>query len=103
MFGYALTMLFRNTVGALGLLLAVMMLGIVIAWTGFTGADRVMPWTNFVAFVIGGYTVYGSCSSVDCVPSEYVIDRVDALIYFAVAMAIVALPSLYLFKRRDLP
>ena len=101
--GYALTMLLRTTVGSLGLLLAIAFMGIVVVWTGFGDAERFMPWGNFVAFVVGGYTYYGSCSSFDCASTAHLISRSDSAIYFVVVLALVVVPSLVEFRRRDVP
>jgi ABC-2 type transport system permease protein len=101
--GYTLTMLLRTTVGSLGLLLATAFAGILIMWTGFGGAERFMPWSNFVAFVVGGYTYYDSCSSFDCSSVAHTVDRSDSAIYFLVVVLVVALVSLVEFRRRDVP
>lgn len=101
--GYALTMLLRTTVGSLGLLLVIAFLGIVLAWTGFGGAERFMPWGNFAAFVIGGYTYLDQCSSYNCSSVAHTIDRSDSAVYFLVVLLVVTVPSLIGFGRRDVP
>lgn len=103
LFGYALTMLLRTTVGSLGLLLATAFMGIVVVWTGFGDAERFMPWSNFVAFVVGGYTYYGSCSSIDCGSTAHLISRGDSAIYFTVVLLLVVAASVVEFRRRDVP
>ena len=58
---------------------------------GFGGSERFMPWSNFVAFVVGGYTYYvndSSCFSGDCNPTRH-IDRADSVVYFLVILAAV--------------
>ncbi len=103
--GYALTMLLRTTVGSLGLLLATTFGGIVVVWTGFGGAERFMPWSNFVAYVVGGYTYYDqdSCTSFDCTSTAHTIGRPGGALYFVVALVIVAGASLLSFRSRDVP
>jgi ABC-2 type transport system permease protein len=103
--GFALTMLLRTTVGSLGLLLATTFLGIVMVWTGYGGAERFMPWSNFVAFVVGGYTYYSdaSCFSLSCSSTAHTIGRPAGAVYFAVVLAVVAAASLLSFRSRDVP
>ena len=108
-FGYALTMLLRSTVGTLGILFAAGFLGIVIVGAmGIESAEQVMPWGNFVAFVVGGYTyyAYGDCAAGfpdgGCNPA-HLIDRVHGTIYFLVVLAAVAVPSFVSFLKRDVP
>jgi hypothetical protein len=103
--GYALTMLLRTTVGSLGLLLATTFLGIVVVWTGFGGAERLMPWGNFVAYVVGGYTYYSqsACFDADCSSNAHTIGRAGGAVYFLVALGVVAAASLLSFRRRDVP
>lgn len=105
LFGYALTMLLRTTVGSLGLLLAVSFGGIITVWTGLGGAERWMPWSNFVAYVVGGYTYYdqGVCDNVGCTSVSHVVDRSDSVGYFLVVLAAVCAASLVSFRRRDVP
>ena len=103
LFGYALTMALRTTVGSLGLLLATAFGGIVVVWTGFGDAERLMPWGNFVAYVVGGYTYYGPCDSFDCASTAHTIDRSDGAVYFLVVLLAVAVSSLVAFRRRDVP
>jgi len=102
--GYALTMLLRSTVGTLGVLFASGFLGIVAIAVGFAGSERFMPWSNFMAFVVGRYTYFvtDSCFASDCNPERHV-DRSDAVVYFLVILAVVATASLSTFRRRDLP
>jgi len=103
--GYALTMLLRTTVGSLGLLLGTAFLGIVVVWTGWGGAESLMPWTNFVAFVVGGYDYYtsGSCNGYDCESLTHHIGRADSSVYFAVVLLVVVAASMLSFRRRDVP
>jgi hypothetical protein len=108
-FGYALTMLLRSTVGTLGLLFAVGFFCVVIV-AGVLGLggglERAMPWGNFYAYVVGAYEYYdyescgfgadGSCGS-------QTIQRGASVVYFSVIWLVVALPSLLSFRTRDVP
>jgi ABC-2 type transport system permease protein len=111
-FGYALTMLLRSTVGALGVLFAVGFFCVVIV-AGILGleggVERVMPWGNFVAYAVGGYEFYDYDGCVmdmsgggDCDTGE-TIKRGASVIYFAVIWVVVAVPSLLSFRARDVP
>ena len=79
-------------------------LGIVAIAVGFAGSERFMPWSNFMAFVVGRYTYFvtDSCFAEDCNPARHV-DRSDAVVYFLVILAVVTTASLSTFRRRDLP
>jgi len=103
--GYALTMLLRTTVGSLGLLLGIAFLGIVVVWTGFGDGERFMPWSNFVAYVVGGYTYYSdnSCGPTGCTSLEHTIGRADSAVYFLVVLLVVTALSALSFRRRDVP
>ena len=106
-FGYALTMLLRSTVGTLGLLFAVGFFCVVIV-AGVLGLggelERVMPWGNFYAYAVGTYEYYdydscgfgadGSCGS-------ETIKRGASILYFTVIWVAVAVPSLLSFRARD--
>ena len=103
--GFALTTLLRSTVATLGVLFASAFLGIVTVAIGFGGSERFMPWSNFMAFVVGRYTYYvndSACFAVDCNPARHV-DRTDSVVYFLVILAAVAAASLATFRSRDLP
>jgi hypothetical protein len=103
--GFALTTLLRSTVATLGVLFASGFLGIVTVAIGFGGSERFMPWSNFLAFVVGRYTYYvndSSCFSGGCSPSRH-IDRADSVFYFLVILAAVVAASLSTFRSRDLP
>jgi hypothetical protein len=104
-FGYALTMLLRSTVGTLGLLFAAGFLGLVVVGAlGIASAERVMPWGNFMAFTVGGYTYYDydACFSAQC-NGDRTLTRVDGTVYFLVILAAVGVPSQLSFLRRDVP
>ena len=103
--GFALTTLLRSTVATLGVLFASGFLGIVTVAIGFGGSERFMPWSNFLAFVVGRYTYYvddASCFTGECSPERYV-DRADSVVYFLVILVAVAAASLATFRSRDLP
>jgi hypothetical protein len=103
--GYALTMLLRSTVATLGVLFASGFLGIVSVAVGFASSERFMPWSNFLAFVVGRYAYYvdePSCFPPAC-SSERYVDRSDSVVYFVVILAVVAAASLSTFRSRDLP
>jgi len=101
--GYALTMLLRSTVATLGVLFASGFLGIVSIAVGFAGSERFMPWSNFMAFVVGRYTYFvDSCFEGDCNPERHV-DRADSVVYFLVILGVVIVASLATFRSRDVP
>ena len=106
-FGYVLTMLLRSTVGTLGLLFATGFLGLVVVGAlGIESAEQVMPWGNFVAYTVGGYTYYDYelcvLSDEACDPGR-LIDRLHGTVYFLVILAAVGVPSFLTFLRRDVP
>jgi hypothetical protein len=109
-FGYALTMLLRSTVGALGVLFAVGFFCIVLV-AGILGLDggveRVMPWGNFVAYAVGTYQYYDSGACVMDMDGggcgSETIRRGASMVYFAVIWVVVAVPSLLSFRARDVP
>jgi hypothetical protein len=112
LFGYALTMLLRSTVGTLGFLFAVGFFCVVVVAgvLGLEGStERFMPWGNFYAYAVGTYEYYdyGSCSferaDVGGCDSQQVIDRSGAVIYFLIISAVTLVPSLFSFRERDLP
>jgi hypothetical protein len=108
-FGYALTMLLRSTVGTLGTLFAVGFFCVVIVAgvLGLPGGlERVMPWGNFYAYAVGSYEYYdyGSCMFAeggDC--GQDTIMRNASIVYFTVIWIAVAVPSLLSYRARDVP
>ena len=111
-FGYALTMLLRSTVATIGLLFGVMFLAVVSTGLfGFdSGLERFMPWGNFYAYAVGSYEYYadsGPCLSDGfdggCTSTVHHISRAASLVYFAVVLAAVSVPSVLSFRQRDLP
>jgi hypothetical protein len=106
-FGYALTMLLRSTVGTLGLLFAAGFLGLVVVGAlGIESAEQVMPWGNFIAYTVGGYTYYNYDICVGpgdgCNPA-HVIERLHGTVYFLVVLVATGVPSFLSFLRRDVP
>lgn len=112
LFGYALTMLLRSTVGTLGLLFAVGFFCVVFVAgvLGLEGStERFMPWGNFAAFANGSYEYYdydacgfdlgggNGCDTPD------VIHRSGAVIYYLIILAVTVVPSVFSFRERDVP
>jgi ABC-2 type transport system permease protein len=108
-FGYALTMLLRSTVGTLGTLFAVgfFCVAIVAGVLGLPGGlERVMPWGNFYAYAVGSYEYYdyGGCMFAEggeC--GQDTIERGASIVYFTVIWVAVAAASLLSYRRRDVP
>jgi ABC-2 type transport system permease protein len=108
--GYALTMLFRSTVATLSLMFGVAIAGslVVVAILGDSAARWLLP-TNFLAFVLGGFSYYdptactqspdgsvtGSC--------ERVLPAVDGGLVLGVLVVVAVLLSLWSTHRRDVP
>ena len=108
--GYALTMLFRSTVATLSLMFGVAIAGslVVVAILGDSAARWLLP-TNFLAFVLGGFSYYdptactqssdgsvtGSC--------ERVLPAVDGGIVLGVLVVVAVGLSLWSTQRRDVP
>jgi hypothetical protein len=114
--GFALTMLFRSTVATLGLLLALSAVGaVVVGSLGLGNHFRLQPTANLAAYLVGSFTdtSYGSPGCPD--PSGPInraqdlpdcstrIDRSDATIYWSGVFLLTAVPSLLVFRRRDVP
>ena len=102
--GYALTMLLRSTVATLGVMFATGFAGVVVVAAGVDSAERVMPWGNFIAWVVGRYDyyVYEDCFTAECVPVRH-IERSDSAVYFLVLLVVVVTASLVSFRQRDVP
>ena len=106
-FGFALTMLLRSTVAALGVLFAVGFFCVVLV-AGVLGLDgsteQYMPWGNFYAYAVGGYDYYSDYVCLDngthC-GENGLITRSQSLVYFSVIWVVVAVPSLLSFRARD--
>ncbi|GAA5116420.1 hypothetical protein GCM10023339_25020 [Alloalcanivorax gelatiniphagus] len=108
--GYALTMLFRSTVATLSLMFGVAIAGslLVVAVLG-EGATRWLLPTNFLAFVLGGYTYYddSACTySPDGMVSgscERTLAALDGGVVLGVLVAVSVGLSLWATQRRDVP
>jgi len=108
--GYALTMLLRSTVATLGILFAVSIAApLLLALLAFPGNDRLMPHNNGIALINDGVRISdyddpacfdGPTGRNDCVT---VITRRDGAVYFGSLLLVVGVPSLLLFRRRDVP
>jgi hypothetical protein len=108
--GYALTMLFRSTVATLSLMFGVAIAGslVILAVLG-EGATRWLLPTNFLAFVLGGFTYYdeSACSySPDGMVTgmcERHLSAMDGGVLLAVIMVVAVVLSMWSMQRRDVP
>jgi hypothetical protein len=103
--GYALTMLFRSTVAALGILLAASVAGgIVLA---VIGVDSVWnPGLNIAAVILDGQTYWtdGPCTGVNFGDGcEKTLTLGRALWFLLTGLALFVAASLASFNRRDVP
>ncbi|MGA8255975.1 MAG: ABC transporter permease subunit [Nocardioides sp.] len=112
--GYALTMLFRSTVATLGVLFAVSVAGGVVI--GVIGADKVGQWeptVNAAAIVQDGAEYYVSVpaecyasrrppSDLDC-DENRTVSTAHGAWYAGGLLVLAGVPSLLLFRRRDVP
>ena len=108
--GYALTMLFRSTVATLSLMFGVAIAGslLVVAILGENAARWLLP-TNFLAFVLGGYSYYDPSA---CIQSpdgsvsggcESTLSAVDGGVMLAVLVVVSVALSVWATHRRDVP
>lgn len=108
--GLALTMLFRSTVATLSLMFGISIAGSLLIMTvlGEEGTRWLLP-TNFLAFVLGGFTYYdgSACSfspdgmtSGDC---ERHVSAMDGGVVLAVIVVVAVLLSVWSMRRRDVP
>jgi hypothetical protein len=102
---YALTMLFRNTVATLGVLFGINLLApLLLSSSGINNAERWMPHVNFTAVLQDGTTYYNpdlsDCAGEICQES---LSSAAGLTYFAVALVVVVVVSVWSFRRRDVP
>jgi hypothetical protein len=113
---YALTMLFRSTVATLGVLFGLSILApILMALIAFPNNERWMPQTNIAAVILDGTTYYGdmTCTSTtdelgneiqECGDSaEHRLTLAGGSAYLLGLLALAAVPSVYTFRRRDVP
>lgn len=109
--GFALTMLFRSTVGTLGLLLGYAVAGEALA--GSLPITKMSQWalsSNLQAWLSDGTEIYDDslcrdaaiAGSGECVPT-YVLTLHHAAIYLGVLLAVAVIASVLAFRRRDIP
>ena len=108
MAGYATTMLFRSTVGTLGVMFAYAVGG--EALTATLPVHRATRWglgNNVFAWIGDGTRVYDQ--SIRCSPTQEMCDQSYLLglghgaAYLGVLLGVVLVLSLVLFRRRDIP
>lgn len=105
---FSLTMLFRSTVGTLGLLLGYAVAGEALAET--LPVTKMSQWTlsaNIQAWLSNGTEVYDDsvCQEItgqSCTPT-YVLTLEHAAVYLGVLLALAVVTSLVTFRRRDVP
>ena len=108
--GYATTMLFRSTVATLGVLFAVAIAGpLLITLLGFPGNQRYLPQHNYTAVLNHGATYYDYAvcdfsgpEQQECDP-ERRLSLAHGTTYFGSLLVFAGVPSLLLFRRRDVP
>lgn len=103
---YALTTLFRSTVGALGLMFAATMLSTIVLATLGLGEQWMLP-SNAWAFVLDGYEYWDSKANNPGCADEYdcysTISLAQSSLYLGVLLAGSVALSLVSFRRRDVP
>jgi ABC-2 type transport system permease protein len=109
--GFCIGLLTRHTAGAIGLLLAFVVVWFVRAGplSSLAWAQRITPWTpegNIAAIVDRGYTYSVPVNKVtaDGVNIEFIQHHVSfthALVYWSILLALVIIGSLLIFRRRD--
>lgn len=108
--GYSLTMLFRSTVATLSLMFGVAIAGslIVVAILGDNAARWLLP-TNFLAFVLGGYSYYDP-SACTLAPDgsviggcESTLSAANGAMVLAVLVVVSVALSVWATHRRDVP
>lgn len=108
--GYAFTMLFRSTVATLSLMFGVAIAGslVVVAILGDSAVRWLLP-TNFLAFVLGGFSYYDPTACTQLADGsvsgscERVLSAVDGGIVLGVLVVAVVALSLWSTQRRDVP
>ncbi|MDT0201747.1 hypothetical protein [Nocardioides sp. AE5] len=102
--GYAVTMLFRNTIATLGLLfVAAVGSSLLISAMPMADPERWMLHANGLTILADGYTYWSPCRSDMCEQVELVLPMSHGLVYFGVALAVAVVASLVAFQRRDVP
>lgn len=105
--GYALTMLVRHTVGALGIVFAYAVGGeAVTAALPIEGAGRWSLANNVFAFVRDGHRYYDP--SIQCGPRGMCnqmarLELIEGAVYLGVLLLVVLVLSVLSFRRRDVP
>jgi hypothetical protein len=108
--GYVLTMLFRSTVATLGILFAVAV-AVPILFTVFTfpGHISLQPQNNAWALIQGGVEITDyddeSCWDDPMATDGCVVEitTTDASVYLGSLLVVTGVPSLLLYRRRDVP
>ena len=108
LFGYALTMLLRHTVGALGLLFAYVAAGeAIVAALPVEGIGRWSLANNLMGWLHDGYEYWDS--SLGCTSGGYdceqtaILSLGESLGYLGPLLLLVLALSAYSFRRRDIP
>lgn len=102
--GYGLAMLFRSSLGALGLVAGYAIAGEAVLRATFQDVDSILLSSRVIAFLDGEYVYYRApdvCSPDSC---EYVATRITALeggVVLGILLVLVLAASLLLFRRRD--
>jgi hypothetical protein len=104
--GYALTMLFRSTVGTLGILFGLsVIVPILLAVTGIPGFERWLPTNNIGAWILGHVTYTDTSLSTCDLNSgggcEATITLAKAAWFLAGGLLLASVPSVLSFRRRD--
>ncbi len=106
--GYALTMLLRHTVGALGLLFAYVAAGeAIVAALPVEGIGRWSLANNLLGWLHDGYEYWDSSltcrgGGLDCQQTA-VLSLGEAVGYLGPLLVVVLVASAYTFRRRDIP
>ena len=109
--GFCIGLLTRHTAGAMGVLLAILLIWFVRsgALSSQAWAQRITPWTpegNLAAIVDRGYTYAVPVKKVT--PDGVIVELVErgvsfthGLVYWALLLTVVVIGSLLIFRRRD--
>lgn len=108
--GYALTMLFRSTVATLSLMFGVAIAGslLIAAILGDDAARWLLP-TNYLAFVLGGFSYYDPSACTQTADGaitggcESTLSAVDGGVVLAVIVVVSVGLSVWATHRRDVP
>lgn len=104
---YALTMLFRSTVGSLGLMFGVTLFSsVLIAAVVGSDAERWMLPTNALAVVMDGLEYWvptGECDEFGNCDDTRTLTAAHGATYLGVLLVLIVIPSILTFRRRDVP